>query len=499
MPPPRNLYVVVPVFNERDNLPALVAEVSRLRRNGASVVLVDGGSADGSLLALQQQLSSSELTSPQPGFAQAIAGPRGRAAQMNAGVAWLRDRVGPGFDDAALLFLHADTRLPSNAVALIMQSLQTRVWGRFDVVLDGKPMMLRVVATMMNLRSRLTGIATGDQAIFVRAQAFARVGGFANQPLMEDIALSKALKTLGWPACLRQRLRTSGRRWEQHGVWQTIVLMWQLRWAYWRGVPATELAKRYRPHQPRVHIAVLANVPLPGRAKTRLIPAVGAQAAAALAQAMLLHSLEAATASGASVSLWLAGDPLDLPEEILSQLPSAIRTGLRIEPQPAGDLGAKMAHIMTAELRLTGTPVMLIGTDIPAWSAPLFRTISDALNRQDVDLVLAPTHDGGYGLIGAKSLPQALLTEMPWSTPEVLPITVQRANAEGLRLWMAQPVHDIDVGDDLVHIPASGRFASWLTTYHTGTQPAEFATPSPSTEPANGRSAPGADAQTARN
>ena len=158
---------------------------------------------------------------------------------MNAGAASSRAPV--------LLFLHADTRLPAGAAGLIEHALAggRRRWGRFDVRIDGRPRMLRVIARMMNLRSRLTGIATGDQAIFVTRAAFATVGGFPDQPLMEDIELSRRLLELSRPACIRTPVVTSGRRWEQRGLWRTMMLMWRLRWAYWRGVPAAELAAHY--------------------------------------------------------------------------------------------------------------------------------------------------------------------------------------------------------------------------------------------------------------
>jgi rSAM/selenodomain-associated transferase 2 len=144
-----------------------------------------------------------------------------------------------------LLFLHADTRLPQDAAALVATALGTRTWGRFDVRIAGRPWLLRGVAWMMNGRSRLTGIATGDQAIFVRRAVFAAVGGFPDQPLMEDIELSRRLKRRGPPACLRERVVTSGRRWEEQGLWRTILLVWRLRFDYWRGVPAQQLAVRY--------------------------------------------------------------------------------------------------------------------------------------------------------------------------------------------------------------------------------------------------------------
>jgi rSAM/selenodomain-associated transferase 2 len=156
---------------------------------------------------------------------------------MNAGAA-----VAQG---EALVFLHADTRLPPDAVALIQAALRERLWGRFDVRIAGRPPVLKLVALLMNLRSRLTGIATGDQAIFVHREVFTVLGGFLDQPLMEDIALSQQLKRLGPPACLRQRVLTSGRRWESQGPWRTVLLMWRLRFDYWRGVPVAALAARY--------------------------------------------------------------------------------------------------------------------------------------------------------------------------------------------------------------------------------------------------------------
>ena len=158
---------------------------------------------------------------------------------MNAGA-----RVAGG---DVLLFLHVDTILPEGADLMIEVAIcgRCRVWGRFDVEIRGRPWMLRVVAALMNWRSRITGIATGDQAIFVARSAFESVGGFPDQPLMEDIELCKRLRVLSRPACLHARAVTSGRRWESRGVLRTIVLMWRLRWAYWRGVPASVLADRY--------------------------------------------------------------------------------------------------------------------------------------------------------------------------------------------------------------------------------------------------------------
>jgi len=180
------------------------------------VIVVDGGSEDGTA-GLAAGLCDRVMIAP-----------RGRAAQMNAGAREARGHI--------LLFLHADTRLPENFV------LGRHVWGRFDVRIEGRHPLLPVVAWAMNLRSRLTGIATGDQAIFVRRDGFP---GFPELPLMEDVAFSRAMKRHSRPACLREKVVTSGRRWESGGVMRTIVLMWRLRLLFFLGVPPDQLARRY--------------------------------------------------------------------------------------------------------------------------------------------------------------------------------------------------------------------------------------------------------------
>jgi len=220
------LTFILPALDEAAGLMASLSALQAPRHQGHEVILVDGGSHDG----------TPELAAPW--VDRVLTAPRGRARQMNAGAAAAQGE--------ALVFLHADTHLPAEAVALIQAALRARLWGRFDVRIAGRSRVLKVVAGLMNLRSRLTGIATGDQAIFVRREAFTALGGFPDQPLMEDIALSQRLKRLGPPACLRQRVLTSGRRWDSQGPWRTILLMWRLRFDYWRGVPAESLAAHYR-------------------------------------------------------------------------------------------------------------------------------------------------------------------------------------------------------------------------------------------------------------
>lgn len=220
------LSIVVPALDEAAVLPAVLAALQPLRARGVELVVADGGSTDGTP-ALAARWAD-----------RVVAAPRGRARQMNAGAAI----AGAG----ALLFLHADTRLPADADALVLRALQRRAWGRFDVRIDGRSRWLPLVAALMNLRSRLTGIATGDQAIFVTRATFDRIGGFPDQPLMEDVEISRRLRAIARPACLRARVDTSGRRWDAHGAWPTIRLMWRLRWRYWRGASPQSLAEAYR-------------------------------------------------------------------------------------------------------------------------------------------------------------------------------------------------------------------------------------------------------------
>jgi len=214
--------IVVPTLNEAAAIGATLASLAALRARGHEVVVADGGSED----------STRHIAAPLAD--RVLLAPRGRARQMNAGAA-----VASG---DALLFLHADMRLPANAEHLIFQSLRENLWGRFDVAIEGRSMLLPVIAFFMNTRSRLTGIATGDQAIFVRREAFT---GFPEIALMEDIAFSKAMKRHSPPDCLRETAVTSGRRWERRGVMRTVFLMWRLRLAYFLGTAPDELARRY--------------------------------------------------------------------------------------------------------------------------------------------------------------------------------------------------------------------------------------------------------------
>ncbi len=230
----KGLSIVIPLLNEAPRLPALLAHLAPFR-DQAEVILVDGDSTDGSA-----------ETARAVGWARILTAPRGRGRQMNAGAAAAAGEV--------LLFLHADTLLPPTALDDIRAALADPrvVGGRFDVRLDSPRPIYRVVEALMNLRSRWSGIWTGDQAIFVRRTVFERLGGYPDIPLMEDVAFSRRLKRAGRGACLRSRVTASARKWEQEGAARTIVLMWTLRFLYLVGVTPARLHRWYygRPPTP---------------------------------------------------------------------------------------------------------------------------------------------------------------------------------------------------------------------------------------------------------
>ena len=223
------LSIIIPILNEANRIPQLFEELEKLRQSNCEIIIVDGGSTDNSVEIAENFGFRVEKST------------RGRAHQMNTGA---EKASGP-----ALLFLHADTQLPDTADTLIKKIFSdnpSSCWGYFRVRIGGHSKVLYIVGLMMNLRSYLTNIVTGDQVIFVKKEAFLKAGCFPEQLLMEDIELSKKLCRLSRPSCINCHVITSGRRWELYGVWKTIFLMWRLRWDYWRGVPANQLAEKYQ-------------------------------------------------------------------------------------------------------------------------------------------------------------------------------------------------------------------------------------------------------------
>ena len=224
------LSIIIPTYNEENNIESTINNIEQLSGNSQlEIIIADGGSTDNTVNIVRSHKC------------QVINSKKGRGTQLNAGASTAKGDI--------LLFLHADTLLPENFVVYINNSLHNKntngLWGRFDVKLSGKHFLFRVIEKMISLRSKITGIATGDQAIFVGREIFLTIGGYKDIPIMEDVELSKRLKKISSPICLKNYVITSSRRWEDNGVIRTILLMWLLRLLYFLGVNPFTLKRFY--------------------------------------------------------------------------------------------------------------------------------------------------------------------------------------------------------------------------------------------------------------
>ncbi|MFT6463236.1 TIGR04282 family arsenosugar biosynthesis glycosyltransferase [Halopseudomonas sp.] len=514
------LSVVVPVRNESRGIAQALAPLQALRGE-LEVIVVDGGSTDDT--ADQAMPLADQLIASRPG----------RARQMNAGAAQAKGEV--------LLFLHADTRLPTGFESLLRETLQigapsptipviasvrpifspvipaqagihsdlpaapspdqeqsvlpdptmdprlreddgggerrgkrinttppapliipanaginvdlesTAQWGRFDVRLSPSSPTLKLVAWMMNQRSRLTGICTGDQAIFVRRDLFERLGGYADIPLMEDIELSSRLRKISRPACLQTPLKTSSRKWQKHGVWRTIGLMWWIRLQYWAGVSPDQLVRQYygdksKPAQlPQTTrpLLIFAKAPIPGTVKTRLIPALGADGACCLYQQLLLHTLHQTQDWPGPRYLYCAPDTT---HPLFARLASEHH--LQLRQQHGDDLGSRMAHALAEH----ADGALLIGTDCPQISTAVLREADQALQTHDTAIM--PSEDGGYVMIGQRQPDPAAFAGMSWSHSQVMADTRRRLEAAGKSLWEGATLWDLDEPEDIPRLAA---------------------------------------------
>jgi rSAM/selenodomain-associated transferase 1 len=453
-----SLRVVIPALNEGETLAACLRDLQPLRERGAQVVVADGGSTD-TTWALASALAD-----------QVIASPRGRAAQMNAGAAWKPQHrplasarrivvsqpavpvMGTANHDA-ILFLHADTRLPPDADTLIFQALQQgHIWGRFDVTF-APPGRLGWIAAMMNWRSAWSGICTGDQGMFIRRDVFDSLGGFANQPLMEDIEFSKRLKRIAWPVRIRTTVTTSARRWETRGVWRTIGLMWRLRLAYFLGASPQVLAAQYgyrpAPAPATAALAVLAKAPAAGFAKTRLAPLLGNAGAARAQRHLTLGTLQVGSQSGLdSLALWCAPDAGHRFFRALARTRS-----IACQTQPEGDIGQRMCAVFRHHFeQRQDLPLLLIGTDCAVLAPGHLQQAARALVAHDV--VLIPAEDGGYVLIGMRRFVPQAFDNIRWSSPEVMAQTRERLR-QAQASWQELPaLWDVDEPADWLRLQA---------------------------------------------
>ena len=421
------------MYNEAGLIREQLQSLQCYRTKGHELIVIDGGSADDTLEQAKGLADRCEL------------GTVGRSKQMNHGAALASGDI--------LLFLHVDTALPIDVDECICKALAARGsrWGWFDVRLSKPRLVFRMVASMMNLRARLTSVATGDQALFVEKGLFQEIGGFPELPLMEDIAISKLLRRQGRPARPAERVTTSSRRWEEKGLVSTILLMWKLRFLYFIGVKPQRLCDMYYPSHsamanPRSRILVFAREPLLGQVKTRLASAIGPQEALAVYQAML-------TRLGALLSkmkalewdLWVTSNCSH--EDFISLC--NIRN---IYLQSGQDLGRKMdAAIQQTLLDTTLDKVILIGTDCPALTEDYLDQALLAL-ESGVDVVLGPAEDGGYVLIGMRRPQPAVFEDIPWGSDQVLLRTVEALKAKGLSYRLLETLWDVDRPEDLVRL-----------------------------------------------
>ena len=428
----------MPVLNEGTTLARRIQALAPLRARGAELIVVDGGSND-STWAIACALADRVLSAP-----------CGRASQMNAGA---RKATAD-----ALLFLHADTALPPEADLLIARALTAgSLWGRFDVCIKGNHPMLRVIAWLMNRRSRLTGIGTGDQGIFVSRAVFESLAGFADMPLMEDIEFSARLKKRGAPACLSASVITSGRRWNARGVWRTMALMWWLRAAYFVGATPAALARRYgytrRPEAATAALAIMARAPLAGQAKTRLAPLLGTQGAARAQRYFTRRTLHLAVAADmGDVTLWCA------PDTGLRFFRALHRVnGVALQSQGEGDLGMRMRQVFAHHfargsrvINQSAQALLLIGTDCPILAPGHLQAAARALQQHDV--VVVPAEDGGYVLIGMRRPVLEVFDGIDWSTPRVMAQTRAQLSRAGAS-WIELPtLWDVDEPADWLRL-----------------------------------------------
>ena len=423
---------VILVLDDAPSLASLLEALSGWER--LDIVVVDGGSRDDPGAVCRR-------------FGVPCFGTtRSRGGQLRHGVA------GTGGD--WLWFLHADAEVTGDLATGLAEATRTASWGCFDVRLSGASPLLRVVGFLMNWRSRLTGICTGDQGIFVSRTLLDAVGGVPDQPLMEDIELSKRLRRHARPYRVRARLGSSARRWERAGILRTVGLMWWLRLRYFLGGEPAQLYRRYygkvagvpRHAAERPRVAVFARSPERGRVKTRLAAALGDAGALEAHVELVETTLAAVSRGGFDCELWFAG----------ARNPGlatwAERFDARLVEQPEADLGERMLAALRAGARV------VVGTDIPEMSAQYVETALDRL--RDADVVLGPVEDGGYCLVGMNVPHAALFRDIEWGAGDVLERTLARAAEVGLEVALLDVLWDVDDIDDLARWRAADTVAN---------------------------------------
>lgn len=445
------LSIIIPVLNEQESITVRLSALQQLRSHGCEVILVDGGSADDT------------VTLAQPLVDQVLCSKKGRALQMNEGAAVASANI--------LLFLHADTELPEGADKLLIRAVSqsANVWGWFLVKFRKQSLVFNMISRGMNWRASLTHICTGDQALFITRNLFESIGGFPEIPLMEDIAISKILRRRARPKLIRSPVFTSTRRWDKHGVVETVLFMWWLRLLYFLGSNPGQLAKHYYPQQaavpsvraslstslgsipsrnsnyafPNSRILVFAKDPVPGKVKTRLEPAIGIRGSLHLHRAMITRICNLVGAS------YLAPWQLWVTENISHEFFLNHCNKKDIYLQGKGDIGCKMADAAVRTLaNSVSASLLIIGSDCPSIDESYLKTALEQL-AGGIDVVLGPAEDGGYVLIGLNAANNRLFSDIDWGTDRVLVQTLTRARKLGLSSVCMDVLWDLDRPTDL--------------------------------------------------
>jgi len=415
--------IIIPTLNEAANLERLLPRIVNADE-AVEVIVADGGSADG----------SRELVSSFPEVTW-VSAKTGRATQLNAGAEASSGDI--------LLFLHADSLPPPGWSTAIVSAVANPSFalGAFRFALDEMGMRPRLVEWGVRFRSERLGLPYGDQGLFLKAKDFGEAGGFPAVPIMEDVLLVRRMKRAGSIVVLTLPLKTSARRWLQNGyarqTWMNVSTYVQFR----LGVSVERLARRYASASRA--IIVFCKYPVAGKVKTRLAASIGDDQAVRVYECMVRQTLRVTRKlrSRARTILFFS------PPEALDQMRSWLGDSHRFVPQSGGDLGERMDQAFQYAARQGYGRTLIIGTDCPGLNPSHLERAFVAL--EDHDVVIGPTEDGGYFLIGCSRPQPALFRDIAWSTDAVLGKTLEIAKTETLRVAELDTLRDVDTVDDL--------------------------------------------------
>ncbi len=447
------LGIVIPALDEEEALPLLLEDLAGLAI-AHRVLVVDGGSRDGTVAAARS------------GGAEVMRSRCGRARQMNVGAAFLGTRW--------LLFLHADSRLDDSALRSIATHVQRNVpvAGYFGLAIAHGHVYYRMIEAGQRIRERLAGLVYGDQGLLIRRDLFTSIGGYPDEPIMEDVIVNRRLLEVGQLVALAGTLTTSSRRYEEEGRVRALFRNMRTITRFLSGTQPSLLARRYRPRRahgtgPRkaareaspasATLLVFAKAPRPGTVKTRLARTIGDERATALYRRM--GRLIVANVRSAPARMVVCYDPPDGEVEIRNWLGPALH---QCWPQGTGDLGNRMSR-MVARALSDADRVVVIGTDTPAVGADTVTRAIAALDTADV--VIGPARDGGYYLLGLQEPHPDLFAGIRWSTGSVLAETTKRTERLGLSVTWLEMEGDIDTADDL-----TPEIMGWLRSGERGTE-----------------------------